>query len=101
MDFLEFARLFGLPIAMLSFALVSGALGWWHFKGSVDALVAAMKAAHTDAIEERDEQIVKLEDRNRRLEALVFESLDRGERLAVLANSSPVASPTRRRRVEP
>lgn len=101
MSFEDAIKIFGPSGGLLLFALITGAFNKWHFDGSVQALLKAKDEAHKEAVEERDEQITKLEERNKRLEALVFEALDRGERLAVLAEAPPaLPAPPRRRRPE-
>ena len=67
--FLEFAERFGLPFALVLFALVTGALGKWYF-GSVvtqfekqhDEQVAELKEQHKARIEDKDEEIKEWRD---------------------------------------
>jgi|SRR3982750_3321158 hypothetical protein len=109
MDFLEFARLFGLPVAMLLFAIFSGAMGWWIFKGAHEAIIKGKDdriASLLDRLKEEEERRAEVETRllseRDRAIALAMEGWGRAEHVLDL-NGVPKPSPTnsRRRRESP
>jgi hypothetical protein len=89
-EFLEFARVFGLPVALLMGALIAGAMGFWSFRPSVDAVMKAKDGeiqAKNDEISYRERRIERLEERIQNLEALLWESQERADRFADLAGA--------------
>jgi len=93
MDFGGWVERFGLPVAMLLAALVTGALGYWSFRAPVRELLKQKD----DELAYREEQIKRLEAKVERLEGLLLESQERAERFADLADAPrPPAGAARR-----
>ncbi len=83
MDFGSWAERFGLPVTMLLAALITGAAGWWSFRGPTQALLAQKNAE----LDYREKRIERLEAKVERLEGLLLESQEKAERFADLADA--------------
>ena len=101
--FLQFAKEFGLPFALVLFALVTGAMGRWYF-GSV---VTKLEALYKERLDDKDEQITALQEAAKldaqtsheslRLVQQAIDALARIERrLDVQAAGAPPHQPQRR-----
>lgn len=55
--FWEFAQRYGLVIAFLTFALITGARGWWYYGKAVDTRIAEIKEAYEQRLKDKDDQI--------------------------------------------